>query len=64
MTVKREPLYQVWATETKTGNLVPMPFFPRIEKGQAEVWAQLARDKIREGKLKEYSDPHIALHLS
>lgn len=61
--VKREPLYQVWAIETKTGNMVPMPQFPRIGKEQAEEWAALVRTHISNGNVKNYSDPKALLHL-
>ena len=61
--VKREPLYQVWAIETKTGNMVPMPYFPRIAKEQAEEWVALVREHIMNGNVKDWSDPQALLHL-
>lgn len=61
--VKREPLYQVWATETKTGKMVPIPHFPRIGKEQAEAWAALVREHIDKGNVKDYADPKAVIHL-
>ena len=60
---KREPLYQVWATEVETGNQVPMPFFPRVMKEVAEEYAATVRMMIATGKEKRYSDPMAVLHL-
>ena len=60
----REPLYQVMATETSTGNLVPMPMFPRIGKEAAEEFVATVRTMIVQGKEKRYADPHAALLLT
>lgn len=61
--IKREPLYQVWAIEVATGNLVPVPFFPRIAKQVAEEFALTMRLMIAQGKEKRYSDPKALLHI-
>ena len=58
-----EPLYQVWATETKTGQLVPVPFFPRAIKDAVTVFQLEMRRMIREGKEKRYADPQVLVHL-
>lgn len=61
---KRELLYQVWATETATGQLVAVPFFPRVAKEVAEEYAATMKGMISLGKEKRYSDPHALPHLS
>ena len=61
---RREPLYQVWATETKTGKLVPVPYFPRAMKPVAEEWVSLMKQAIASGKYTAYSDPKALLHLA
>ena len=61
--VKREPLYQVWATDVETGKPVAVPFFPRIQKEVAEELAATMRMQIALGKEKRYSDPKALLHL-
>lgn len=60
---KREPLYQVWATETATNNLVAVPMFPRAMKEAAEMWVSDMERMIREGKEKRYADPKALPHL-
>jgi hypothetical protein len=60
---QREPLYQVWATERATGNLVVVPFFPRIAKEIAEEYASTMRLMIAQGNEKRYSDPQALLHM-
>ncbi len=61
--VKREPLYQVWAEETATGNLVAVPMFPKALKDNCEEWAGLMIEQIRLGNEKRYSNPQAALHF-
>jgi hypothetical protein len=63
-TERRENLYQVWAIEKATGNLVAVPMFPRIAKPVAEEWAALMQRMIREGKETRYEDPKALEHLS
>lgn len=62
--IRREPLYQVWAEETETGKLVPVPFFPRIGRESAEEFASLMRQMIAQGKETRYSQPQAVLHLA
>jgi len=61
--LQREPLYQVWAVETKTGKPVPVPFFPRMKKEVVEEYAATMRMQIALGNEKRYSDPKAVLHL-
>jgi hypothetical protein len=60
---QREPLYQVWATERTTGQLVVVPFFPRIAKEVADEFASTMRMQISLGNEKRYSDPQALLHM-
>ena len=62
--IKREPLYQVYAEETKTGKLVAVPMFPRALKVNAEEWVALMQEQIRLGNEKRYSNPQAAMHLT
>ena len=62
-TTKREPLFQVYAEETKTGKLVAVPMFPRALKVNAEEWVGLMQEQIRLGNEKRYVNPQVALHL-
>lgn len=62
--VKREPLYQVWATETKTGKLVPAPMFPRVMKEVAEEYVATMKSMIMAGHEKRYTEPQALIHLS
>ena len=61
--IKREPLYQVWAEDTETGQLVVVPYFPRIAQAVAEEWVGLMNQAISSGKLKKYANPKAILHL-
>lgn len=61
--IKREPLYQVWATETKTGQLVAVPMFPRMIKEAAENFVQTMKDQIALGNEKRFVEPQALLHL-
>ena len=61
--LRREPLYQVMATEVSTGELVAMPMFPRIGKEVAEEFAATVRTMILQGKEKRYADPQAVLLL-
>lgn len=63
-TLQREPLFQVWATETKTGNLVAVPMFPRVIKEAAEGFVSDMKRMIQQGHEKRYSDPQALEHLS
>jgi len=60
---KREPLYQVYAEETKTGNLVAVPMFPRAMKVNTDEWVNLMEEQIRLGNEKRYVKPQSALLL-
>lgn len=61
---KREPLYQVWATETKTGNLVAVPYFPRAMKEVTEEWVATMKGMIALGNEKRFTDPQSLVHLA
>jgi hypothetical protein len=61
---KREPLYQVWAEETATGQLVPAPMFPRVAKEVADEFASTMAMMIACGKEKRYNQPQVLLHIS
>lgn len=60
---KREPLYQVYAEETKSGNLVAVPMFPRAMKVNTDEWVNLMEEQIRLGHEKRYVKPQSALLL-
>ena len=60
---KKEPLYQVWAEDTKTGKLVAAPMFPRAVKELVEEWGNIMREQIRLGNEKRYIDPQVVLHI-
>lgn len=62
--VKHEPLYQVWAIETKTGNLVPFPFFPRVMKDVADEYVSTVKSMIVAGHEKRYTEPQALIHLA
>lgn len=62
--IKREPLYQVWATETKTGQLVAVPFFPRVMKQVADEYVSTMDSMIKLGKETRYAEPQALVHLS
>jgi hypothetical protein len=61
--VVREPLYQVWAVERKTNQLVPMRNFPRIKQQVADEWASLVNKMVSEGKERNYADARALLHI-
>lgn len=61
---KKEPLYQVWAEETKTGQLVPVPMFPRVMKETAEELAATMKEMILLGHEKRYANPQALIHLA
>ena len=61
--LRREPLYQVMATETSTGKLVAMPMFPRIGKEAADEFCATVRTMILQGKEMRYADPQAVLLL-
>lgn len=58
---QREPLYQVWVTDTSSGDLVAI--FPKVNKEAAEQFRSVVAEQIRLGTVKFMSDPHIAAHL-
>ena len=60
----REPLYQVWATDTETGKPVPVPYFPRMRQDVVEEFAATMRMMIAAGKEKRYSNPEALRHIS
>ena len=62
-TVRHEPLYQVYAEEVKTGQLVAVPMFPRAMKAATEEWVGLMLEQIRLGNEKRYANPQVALHI-
>lgn len=62
-TIGTQKLYQVWATETKTGQLVAVPFFPRVMQEAALKFVQDMNSQIRKGREKRYADPVAMLHL-
>lgn len=57
----KEQLYQVWATDTATGQLIPI--FPKATKEAVEQWVSVVNEQIRLGKCKALSDPHVAAHI-
>jgi len=63
-TTKREQLYQVWAEETATGRLIPVPAFPRMGKEAVDMFAETIRSLIACGKLKTYANPQVVPHIS
>lgn len=63
-TIKQEQLYQVWAIETATGNLVPFPYFPRIGKEAADELLATLKAMIASGKEKRYTEPQSLPHLA
>lgn len=60
---QREDLYQVWATETNTGQLVVVPMFPRVAKEAAEQFVETMQNMISTGKEKRYADPQALMHM-
>lgn len=62
-TIRTQSLYQVWATETKTGKLVAVPFFPRVIQEAAVKFVADMNSQIRKGREKRYADPVALLHL-
>ena len=64
MTDQKQDLYQVWATETKTGEFVPVPFFPRMIKPAVEQFAFTLRQQINLGRETRYADPQVVIHQS
>jgi hypothetical protein len=61
--IVREPLYQVWAIERKTNQLVPIRYFPRIRQQVAEEYASLVNKMVKEGKESNYADARALLHI-
>lgn len=61
---KREQLYQLWAEETKTGKLVPVPMFPRMCKEAVDGFAETMRTMIAAGKVRNYTNPQVLAHIS
>lgn len=60
---KRAPLYQVWATEVQTGQLVAVPFFPRVMQEVADEYVATMKSMISLGKEKRYVEPQALPHL-
>lgn len=60
---KMHDLYQVYATEVKTGSLVPFPKFPRADKKAVDMWANVLTEQIRLGRVKDYKNPQVVLYL-
>ena len=56
-------LFQVWAIRTDTGELVPVPWFPRVEKEVAVQFVDTMRTQITLGNEKRFSDPQALAHL-
>lgn len=59
MNPKNETLYHVCATETDSGAMVVVPFFPMIAQQVAEEYAALMRTMIATGKERRYSEPVV-----
>ena len=59
----KEPLYQVWAIERKTNQLVPVRYFPRMKQQVVEEYAALVNKMVKEGKEKRYADARALLHI-
>ena len=59
-----EPLYQVWAISTATGELIVVPFFPRVIRDVADHFVQTMREQIRLGNEKRFAEPQALAHLS
>lgn len=62
--IKRDPLYQVWATRTDTGELVVVPCFPRVIREVADEFVTTMRAQIVAGNEKRYAEPQALAHLS
>jgi hypothetical protein len=59
-----DPLFQVWATRTDTGELVPVPFFPRVVRQVADEFVTTMRAQIATGNEKRFAEPQALVHLS
>jgi|GEM_PF-4241103 hypothetical protein len=62
--IKKADFYQVWVEDTKTGELIPCPFFPRAVREVADQWADEVRLMISAGKEKRFSNPQVLLHVN
>jgi len=60
---KTRELYQVFATEVKTGQLVAVPMFGKSHKKACDLWANTMTDMINKGFEKRYRDPLVALDM-
>lgn len=56
-------LYQVWATDVRTNQLVPVPCFPRVAQQIAEEYVATMKSMISLGHEKRYADPQALPHL-
>ena len=61
--IEKGPLYQVWATETRTNKMVAVPFFPRMDQKSIERFVGDMNEMIAKGHEKRYSDPHAILYV-
>lgn len=53
----REPLYQVCAENTQTGQLMVIPFFPKVSQPAATGFADTVAKMIACGKEKRFANP-------
>jgi hypothetical protein len=60
---KKHELYQVYATEVKSGQLVAVPMFGKSHKKACDLWANTMTDMIAKGFEKRYRDPQVAMYL-
>jgi hypothetical protein len=58
-----DQLYQVWAKDKRTGDLVPMPMFPRVIKQVADHFVSVVKEQIAKGNCKDYEDPQALMHI-
>jgi len=53
----RKPLYQVCAENTQTGQLMAIPFFPKVNQTAATILADTVARMIACGKEKRFANP-------
>ena len=61
---ERDPLYQVWAIRTDTGELAVVPYFPRVIQEAADEFVSTMRTQIALGNEKRFTEPQALAHLS
>lgn len=62
-TKRQHELYQVYATEKSSGELIPVPWFPRANKEACEGWCETIKLMIASGKENRYADPQVIVYL-